>query len=43
MKSKRFRSSFLTQWLIPVLLIVLLLGLLAVFVLVGMSAAGIRL
>jgi hypothetical protein len=43
MKSSRFRSSFLTRWLIPFLLIVLLLGLLAVFILVGMSAAGIKL
>jgi len=43
MKSKRYRSSFFTRWLIPILLVLLLLGLLAVFVLVGISATGIKL
>lgn len=43
MNSKRFRSSFFSKWLVPILLIILLLGLLAVLVMVGMSAVGIRL
>ena len=43
MKSMRFHPSFFTRWLVPILLIVLLLGLLAVLILVGLSAAGIHL
>ncbi|MGD0611103.1 MAG: hypothetical protein ABSB41_06270 [Anaerolineales bacterium] len=43
MKSKRFHSSFFSKWLVPILLIILLLGLLAVLVIVGISAVGIKL
>jgi hypothetical protein len=42
MNSKRFPDSVWTRWLMPVLLTVLLLGLVAVFVIVGLSAAGFK-
>jgi len=40
--SKRFRSSFFSRWLVPILLVVLLLGLLAILVMVGISVVGIH-
>jgi hypothetical protein len=41
--SKRIHPSFVSTWLVPILLIILLLGLLAIFVMVGISAVGIKL
>ncbi len=43
MKSKRFHPSFFSKWLVPIVLIILLLGLLAILVMVGVSAVGIKL
>ncbi len=40
MKSRRFQPSAWTKWLVPCLLILLLAGLLAIFVLVGLSVFG---
>ena len=40
-KSKRFTPNMLTEKIVPVVLILLLLILLAVFVVIGLSMAGV--
>lgn len=40
-RSKRFSPSFVTEKLVPVLLVLLLLVLLIVFVVIGLSAFGV--
>lgn len=39
-RSKRFRLSFLTRWVVPVVFILLVLGLLITLVVVVLSAWG---
>ena len=40
-RSKRFNPTMMTEKIVPVLLVLLLLVLLAVFVIVGLSLAGV--
>lgn len=42
MNSKRFRPSTWLKWLVPLLLAMLLLGLLATLIIIGMSLFGIK-
>ena len=40
-RSKRFNPKVVTEKIVPILLVVLLLALLAVFVIIGLSLAGV--
>jgi len=40
-RSKRFNPNLVTEKLVPILLVLLLLALLAVFVIIGLSLAGV--
>ena len=40
-KSKRFKPNLLTEKIVPVVLVLLLLLLLAVFIVIGLSLAGV--
>ncbi len=42
MKSKRFRPSIWSKWLVPIMLALLVLGLAAIMALIAMSVLGIR-
>jgi len=42
MKSKHFRPSLWSKWLVPLLLAMLLLGLLTILVIIGMSLFGFK-
>ena len=39
-RSKRFKPNLMTEKIVPVLLVILLIALLAVFVIIGLSLAG---
>jgi hypothetical protein len=39
-RSKRFNPNVITEKIVPVLLVILLIALLAVFVIIGLSLAG---
>jgi len=39
-RSKRFNPNLMTEKIVPILLVILLIALLAVFVLIGLSLAG---
>ena len=40
-RSKRFNPNVVTEKIVPILLVVLLLALLSVFVIIGLSLAGV--